>query len=71
MSQGQAATLLRAYGFEVRTEGLGNIAARVCAKRSDGTMGLEWRAAPSDSSAEVMRWIAALLWEAGRYHPEA
>ena len=60
MRQDQAATLLRAYGFDVRTDGLGNVAARVCVKRSDGTVGFEWRAVPSDSSAEVMRWIAAL-----------
>jgi hypothetical protein len=60
MRQDQAATLLRAYGFDVRTDGLGNVAARVCVKRSDGTIGFEWRPVPADSSAEVMRWIAAL-----------
>lgn len=60
MGQDQAATLLRAYGFDVRTDGLGNVAARVCLKRSDGTVGFEWRTVPSDSSAEVIRWIAAL-----------
>lgn len=60
MRQDQAATLLRAYGFDVRTDGLGNVAARVCVKRSDGTIGFEWRPVPADSSADVMRWIAAL-----------
>ena len=60
MEQDQAATLLRAYGFDVRTDGLGNVAARICLKRSDGTVGFEWRAVPADSSAEVLRWIAAL-----------
>jgi hypothetical protein len=60
MEQDQAATLLRAYGFDVRTDGLGNVAARICLKRSDGTVGFEWRAVPADSSAEVLHWIAAL-----------
>ena len=60
MEQDQAATLLRAYGFDVRTDGLGNVAARICLKRSDGTVGFEWRTVPADSSAEVLRWIAAL-----------
>jgi len=59
MRQDQAATLLRAYGFDVRTDGLGNVAARVCVKRSDGTIGFEWRPVPADSSADVMRLYAA------------
>jgi hypothetical protein len=57
MSQDEAATLLRGYGFEVRTDGLGNVVARVYSKRSDGTVGFDWKRVPAGTSADVIRWI--------------
>jgi hypothetical protein len=60
MSQDDAAALLRAYGFDVRTDGLGNVAAYVCSRRPDGTVGYHWEPVPADSSADIMRWIATL-----------
>jgi hypothetical protein len=60
MSKDEAAALLRAYGFDVRTDGLGNVAARVCSKRADGTVDYDWEPVPADSSADVMHWISTL-----------
>jgi hypothetical protein len=60
MSQDEAAALLRACGFDVRSDGLGNVAAHVLSKRPDGTVGYDWRPVPADSPEDVMRWIATL-----------
>jgi hypothetical protein len=57
MSQDRAAAVLRAHGFDVRTDGLGNVLARVYRTHRDGTSGYKWQLVPIGSAADVMQWI--------------
>jgi hypothetical protein len=51
-----AVATLRAYGYDARSDGLGNVLARVWHRRPDGTQTCLWASVPSDSSA-LVKWL--------------
>ena len=54
---GQAAVVtLRAYGYEARSDGLGNVQARVWQRRTDGTETAQWLHVPTDSPG-LLAWL--------------
>jgi len=57
MGQDRAAALLRAHGFDVRTDGLGNVSARVYSSR-EGTCAYAWEMVPVRSPADLLVWLA-------------
>jgi len=55
---GQAAVLtLRAYGYDARSDGLGNVQARVWHRRADRTATWHWVHVPTDPPA-LLGWLA-------------
>ena len=55
---GQSAVeTLRAFGFDARADGLGNVFAHVWKQSLDGTETSQWLRAPTDR-ASLLRWLA-------------
>jgi hypothetical protein len=55
---GQSAVeTLRAFGFDARADGLGNVLANVWKRNLDGTETSQWLRAPTDR-ASLLRWLA-------------
>jgi hypothetical protein len=55
---GQSAVeTLRAFGFDARADGLGNVFAHVWKRNPDGTERSQWLTAPTERAA-LLRWLA-------------
>ena len=59
ISQSAVATL-RAYGYDARSDGLGNVHARVWHSHADRTQTWLWEIVPADRSG-LMKWLADAL----------
>ena len=56
---GQSAVLtLGAYGYDARSDGLGNVQARVWQQHADGTETWQWIAVPTDPRG-LLGWLGA------------
>jgi hypothetical protein len=55
-----AAETLRAYGYEARSDGLGNVQARVWARHADDTQTASWVTVPTDGSG-LLSWLAEAM----------
>jgi hypothetical protein len=55
---GQAAVVtLRAYGYDVRSDGLGNVQARVWERHNDETQTSHWVPVPTECTG-LLKWLA-------------
>ena len=52
-----AVETLRAFGFDARADGLGNVFAHVWKRNLDGTEASQWLRAPTDR-VSLLRWLA-------------
>jgi hypothetical protein len=63
---GQSAVeTLRAYGYDARSDGLGNVQARVWQWHADDTQTASWVAVPTDPAA-LLGWLANALRDNAR-----
>jgi hypothetical protein len=69
--EGQSAVVtLRAYGYDARSDGLGNVQARVSHLHPNATQTSCWVTVPTDSGG-LLGWLAQTMAtpEPGAHHP--